>query len=214
MKNLLFSLNLLEGFNMKKYFVYLIMISAFLFAYAGCQGTNDPEPVDQYAQKITNAWAAFSQGNFTTATNLFLEAKSSDSSKTDAYLGLAWCYLKLDSVNSSLEKFSTASTMGVSTADLHAGFAFVLNASKQYQLSNSHAENALILSPNWVFPYQTSINKYDLQLLEAQNFYQLGNFTNSLNYVKMLNVSFSADVSTAAGRSALADEIERLKNTI
>lgn len=213
MKNLLFSLNLIEGFHMKKYLVYLIMLSTSLLVYDGCKAINDPE-VEQYALKITDAWSAFSQGNFTTATNLFLEAKLSDSSKTDAYQGLAWCYLKLDSLNASLEEFNNASRMGVLNADFHAGLAFVLNASKQYQLSNSNAESALALSPNWVFPYQTSINKSDLQLLAAQNFYQLGNFTNSLTYVKMLNVSFSADVGTATGRLALVNEIERLKNTI
>lgn len=215
MKNLLFSLNLFEGFNMKKYLVYLIMTSTLLFTFVGCKKTTtEPDAVDQYPQKITDAWAAYSLGNYDTAKNLFLEAKSLDVSKGDAYMGLGWCYLKSDSVNLSLSNFSIAYDKGLCNADLNSGYAFSLNAAKQYQLSNSYAEIVLVIKPNWVFTYQTTLNKNDLLLLKAQNFFQLGDFANSLSYVKMLNISFLADVSTAAGRSALADEIERLKNII
>ena len=215
MKNIIFSLNLFTGFNMKKYFVYLMLISTFLFVFAGCKaGANDPETVDQYAQKISDGWTAFSQGNFSSAKSLFTEARISDSTKTDAYLGIAWCFLKLDSLENAVTHFNVASKMGLTNADLNAGYAFALNASKQYQMSNTQAAIALNLSPNWVFAYQTSLNKSDLQLLQAQNYYQLGDFTNSLTFVRLINVAFSSDVSTAAGRLALADEIERLKNTL
>ncbi|PIP76338.1 MAG: hypothetical protein COW85_14750 [Ignavibacteria bacterium CG22_combo_CG10-13_8_21_14_all_37_15] len=212
MKHLISSLNSFEGFNMKKYFGYIIIIWS-VFVYMGCQGTNNPDTVDPYTQKITDAWGAFSQSNYLSARTLFIEARVSDSTKTDAYLGLAWSYLKLDSLTLSVDQFSTALRMGLSNADLHAGYAFVLNASKQYSLSNSHAETALNLNPTWVFAYQTLLNKNDLQLLEAQNYFQLGDFATSLTFVKLLNITFSVDVSTAAGRLALADEIERLKNS-
>jgi len=211
MKNLLFILKSFKGFTMKRYINYFLVIW-FTLVYIGCQGTNEPTTTDPYAQKITDAWGAFSQANYGGAYDLFNQARVSDTTKADAYLGLGWSKFKLDSLTSAAASFILAARAGLTSADLYAGRAFVANAAKQYEQSIEYAGQALTLNPNWVFAYQSSLNKNDLQLLQAQNYYQLGNFATSLTYVKLLNISFAADVNTAAGRLALADEIERLKS--
>jgi len=195
-----------------KLFLGLLPLLLMAMLYTGCQGTNEPDQTDAYTQKITDAWNAFTQGNYSSAYAAFNQARLSDSVKADAYLGLGWCALKLDSLKLVSGYFAAATRAGLTSADLYAGYAFLLNATKQYEQSNSYAANALVLSPNWVFAHQTSLNKNDLKLLQAQNYYQLGNFSTSLSFVQLLNSAFSADVTTAAGRLALADEIERLKS--
>jgi hypothetical protein len=55
------------------------------------------------------------------------------------------------------------------------------------------------------------LNSIDLYLVQAENFFVLGEFSSSLVAVKMINAAFNADITNATGRSQLAAEIERLR---
>jgi hypothetical protein len=134
-----------------------------------------------------------------------------NSNKVDAYVGLGWSYMKLDQLTTASDEFNMGSQKANPPADLFGGWAFVLNALRDYGGSNAEADQVFTLDPTWTFSYGLPLSKDDLHVLKAENYFLLGNYTYSLNEVKRLNSGFNADVTTSIGRAALAAEIERLK---
>ena len=196
---------------MKVCFV-LGIISFFL---TGCPSSEDaPGPTGPtYQELISQAWTAFSQGQYQDAANSFTEAKSTNANEAEAYVGLGWSLLKLDNLAQANTEFNSGSTKNNPSADLYAGWAFVLNAQKDYANSNTQAAQALTVDPNWSFAYGLPLDMGDLHVLKAENYFLLGSFSESLVEVQILNPGFSVDVSTSEGQSALAAEIERLRGT-
>ena len=97
---------------------------------------------------------------------------------------------------------------------MFAGWAFALNAAKEYSDSNERIDEALAEDPAWQFDFGISLDADDLVVTKAENHALLGNFDLSLVAVRTLNPSFNADVSTPDGQAALVIEIERLKGLI
>ena len=106
-------------------------------------------------------------------------------------------------------EFAGASGKMNTTADLFAGGAFVLNAQKNYAQSNQKLDQALGIDASWNFAFGLALNANDLHLLKAQNHFLLGEFSESLSAVLVLNASFTGDVLTNEGRAALASATER-----
>ena len=92
--------------------------------------------------------------------------------------------------------------------------AFVYNAQKEYQSAINSANTALSLKSNWLFSHDESIGYKDLHLILAASYFGLGNFSQSLVQVQKLNSAFTADINTYEGKSALAEEIERLRGIV
>ena len=141
----------------------------------------------------------------------FNEAKNVNVNLTEAYSGLGWSYLQLDSLAKALNEFAICASLNDPMADLHAGWAFALNAQKEYVKSNEQVDEALKLDANWIFGHGLSLAVYHLQVLKAENYFLLGLFSQSLAQVQIVNSTFTTDVSTDEGKAALSAEIERLK---
>ena len=90
-------------------------------------------------------------------------------------------------------------------------YVIVLNADKKYAASNIKIDTALTSDSNWIFSHGLGLNKNDLIVLKAENFFLLGYFAVSLSAIQELNPSFIANILTSEGRADLALEIERLK---
>ena len=159
---------------------------------------------------IDEGWSAFTQGDYQTASGKFRDAIALDPEDAEASIGLGWSLFKLDNLSSASSEFAAASGKMNTTADLFAGWAFVLNARKDYAQSNQKADQALGLDAFWDFAFGLALNSNDLHLLKAQNHFLLGEFSESLSEVQILSPSFTGDVLTSEGRAALALEIERL----
>ena len=184
----------------------------FLFL-TGCPSSEEPESPTQLSSQelISQGWTAFSQGQYQSAANSFSEAKSVNANEAEANTGLGWSLLKLDNIPQANTEFSSGSAKSNPSADLYAGWAFVLNAQKDYANSNTQAAQALAMDPNWSFAHGLPLDMDDLHVLKAEDYFLLGHFSASLAEVQILNPAFSADVTTSEGQSALAEEIERLK---
>ncbi|MCB0833110.1 MAG: hypothetical protein KDC45_06585, partial [Bacteroidetes bacterium] len=63
----------------------------------------------------------------------------------------------------------------------------------------------------WQFVHEAGLTSVDLKILLAENYFALGQFSQSLTAVQSVNVDFTADVSNTDGQAELAAEIERLK---
>lgn len=173
---------------------------------AGCGGGgSDPD-------YVAEGWDAFTIGNLSNAHDQFSTAYLKNPENSEAAHGFAWTLLKLDSLDRSLFFFETANALSASDdPDILAGWSFALNASKNYNESNMKSDLALSANPSWQFTYGFGLDAIDLHLVQAENYFALGNFSSSLTAVKAINTSFNADITNATGRSLLAAEIERLR---
>ena len=192
--------------------INLFLLLASLIWVVSCGGDETADTT--YQEFIDQGWDFFSGAQYDSALSRFTAARDYNIQPAEAYTGRGWCYMKLDNLSSAAGEFTIASGGLDPTAELYAGWAFTLNAQKQYAQSNTQATEALLQSPNWIFPHGLNLNDDHLHLLKAENYFALGDYTSSLIEVKAIEPSFNADVSTSDGQAALADEIENLKLTL
>lgn len=190
-----------------------VLSLGMLLVFFGCPSSNVTE-IPNWAGLIEQGWSAFRQGQYQIAVERFSEARSIEPSKSEAYSGLGWSLFRLDRLSEAIVEFSSGSGKDDPSADLFAGWAFVLNAQKDYSTSNSLVVQALTADVDWRFPHDTSLDADQLHVLKAENHFLLGEFSESLAEVQLLNAAFSADVTTSQGQSSLAAEIERLKSIL
>lgn len=184
-----------------------IILSAALSILLSC-GADEAT----YQSLIDDGWSLFQSGQYTEAIAVFTEARDLSPDRADAYAGMGWSRMKLDDLNAASADFASGAALAGTRVDLLGGYAFTLNALKDYANSNVRADELLALSSNWTFPYANGIDATDIQIVKAENFFALGEFSSSLAVVKTLNPSFPLSaVSTADDEMALAAEIERLK---
>jgi len=197
--------------------IYLAGLAVLLFAWGCKKGSVIPPEETEYTleELIQQGWAAFEQGQYLTARDRFDRAWEKNPLEVEVYNGLGWSYFKLDSLEQATRQFHICYCLFDTTADIAAGWAFVLNAQKHYEESNEKAVQALALNAAWAFTHALPLDVKDLRLLKAENYYLLGNFTQSLAEVKILNPAFPlTTVASDLDRAALAAEIERLKGII
>lgn len=197
--------------------IYLAGLAVLLFAWGCKKGSVIPPEESEYTleELIRQGWAAFEQGQYRTARDKFEQAWEKNPLEVEVYNGLGWSYFKLDSLEQAARQFHISYCLFDTTADIAAGWAFVLNVQKLYARSNEKADQALALNPAWAFTHTLPLDVKDLRLLKAENYYLLGNFTQSLAEVKILNPAFPlTSVVSDLDRAALAEEIERLKGII
>lgn len=199
---------------MKKIITSGILAAGMLWLLSGCKGSITREGILTYEELIMQGWEAFEKGDYRAASGKFFEAKSLDINQAEAYNGMGWSYFKLDSLEKAVDEFGVCASQHDPSPDLHAGWAFTLNALKEYEKSNEHIAEALLLDADWVFAYGLSLSSGDLYLLRAENYFLLGKFAESLVEVQRLNSTFTANLATPAGIAALASEIERLKSEV
>ncbi|MBL7958699.1 hypothetical protein JNL27_00530 [bacterium] len=190
------------------------VLLVFVLMYQISCGPDPVKDTTTYEDMILEGWTSYSQNEFDMATAWFIKAKKKEPSFAEAYTGLAWIQMKLDSLIKAEEYFNTGALKINVTADHYAGWAFMKNAQKEFDGSNTYAQAALDVDSEWSFPYAVGLSASDLKLLQAQNYFLLGDYTNSLLAVKVLNPGFDADIFDSAGQGLLAKEIERLRKIV
>lgn len=165
-----------------------------------------------YEILLIDADTEFMVGDYTAALQTYLDAQALNPGDARAYSGAGWCHLKLDDLASSATTFNSGSTLDNVSADLFAGWSFVLRAQEDFAGSNMKSDSALARDPAWQFGLIPSLDYEDLRLLRAGNYFLLGLYTQSKAEVVILDASFaSVDVTTDSGRAELAQKIEDLK---
>ncbi|MDZ7330872.1 MAG: tetratricopeptide repeat protein [candidate division KSB1 bacterium] len=198
---------------MRQIWIFLIIVC--LGGIIGCEVQHGTDISDgQIAELIQAGWEQFEAGNYTLGVQKFEQAISRNETSAEAYCGAGWCYARLTNLSSAVLNFNEAISLDASLVDVHAGLAFVYYAQKQYSSAISSANKTLSLSSNYLFAHDRNLSYKDLYLVIAACYFALGDFTQSLAFVKKLNPSFSADVATFDGKSALAEEIERLRSIV
>lgn len=197
---------------MKRFYHYLIIITLSCFTFSCKEKVNEPPPPDDNLY-INQGWEAFSKREYQTALDKFTEAMRMDSSIADAYNGAGWSSGKLNLLDNAVKYFLIGKSKPNSVLDINAGLSIIYNAKKEYNLSISEAFVIFRTNPEWFFSRDTSVNKFDLRIILAENYFALGNFEISYEHVKLLNPTFNVNFRTMEGQTILAHEIERLRNT-
>jgi tetratricopeptide (TPR) repeat protein len=196
----------------------LLLVAPIAFLLSSCSGggTSEPPPVQPptAAQLIAQGWQAFAARNYQDASAKFHSAIQRDATLPDAYNGAGWSEARLNHVDTALTWLAQGRQRDTNNVDLVAGLSVVQNARKQYLLSLDLGISALGKNPNWVFSRDTSVTSADVRMVLAEDYFALGDFASSLVIVRVYNPSFSPDVTTTEGQTALAVEIERLRNAL
>jgi hypothetical protein len=197
---------------MKYFSILVITICSLLWSSCSTDRVVVPPAQKTPEQLLSEGWDAFGVKNYSLALTDFTAAIAGNANLVDAYNGSGWANAKLNALAASVTSFTNGLSKDSTQIAMKAGIAFVYNAQKQYQLSIDRGLAVFAADPNWVFSHDLSISVLTLRVLLAEDYFALANFTASYQQVQVVNPSFVADVSTSAGQSALAAEIERLRS--
>ena len=192
-----------------------------LVAITGCQKDSTGPPNKTAAQLTADGWSAFSGADYQSALTNFNNALGEDGNYVDAYNGAGWANAKLNAPSSAVSNFTNGLTKDTNAPDslsleMNAGLAFASNAQKNYSQSITSALSVLGSNANWAFVHHSAINAAELHLLLAEYYFAQSSpdYVSSLHQVQIIDPAFTADVSTVAGQTALAGEIEQLRSII
>lgn len=178
-----------------------------LLVLTACSGSDAPSALEK-------GWNAFSAGNYAEAVTVLTEAKTDDPQNADVRTALGWALMRTDQLESAEVEFEFGGSLTNPSPDLFAGWAFTLNALKDYGTSNAKIADVLSANPEWIFTYDSKLTREDLSVLKAENHFLLSEFDSALAAIIAINPLFSANIATDAGRGQLAAEIERLKGEL
>ena len=154
---------------------------------------------------------AFENGDYDDAFSHFMDAQNIDGQNYLTYSWTGWVWLKKGDPTSAYMSFTDALSLDNSDPDTHAGFAFSENAGKKYEDSNTHANNALSRDSQWSIAHGLDLDYAHLYLLRAMNYFNLGDYDNSLEEVQLLDEDFNPNLDTPEGVAELAAKIQDLQ---
>lgn len=203
----------------KRLFLLLVVLMGTLLFYFSCE--KEPVKPPTARELINKGWQKFQAGNLLGAGSDFTAAISISTTKadsSDAYLGLGWAQLRQNQgglAENSLVKYLSSGPGLPELNDGKAGLAFAYSTYFTTDKLRKAIDTAnVVLSSNasWSFGRDNSINHLDLRLLLAQCYYDLGDYSASLEIVRSgyFDPNFNANISTPEGRIALADKIHSL----
>jgi hypothetical protein len=193
----------------------LALLALPLLPLTGCgddDGDDTPPPTPPTDEEVyLAAWADYEDQDLAESEAGFRELLGRGALLPEAHDGLGWVFAARSQGDSALVHFEAAVAAGGAAGEiadqLHAGLAFARETAAQWQ---GVLDAAGEVPQGWVFQHDETLDRDDVTLLEAVAHYALGDFTSSLGLVQVLDPTFQADVSTAAGRAELANRIEEL----
>lgn len=194
----------------KRLFLLMVILTGTLLFYFSCEddkGVTPPTP----GELIQKGWLKFEAGNFAGAGSDFSAALSISTNASDssgAFLGLGWAQLRQNQAGLAENSFVEYLFLTPGSDDGRAGLAFAYWAQRKFQSAIDTANVVLSSNSTWSFGHDPSINHLDLRLLLAQSYYELANFSTSLEIVQQyFDQGFNVDVSTPKGKTDLAEKI-------
>lgn len=163
-----------------------------------------------YEDVVKDAWVSFENKEYTKAITLFTNAYEKNREGVDALIGLGWSYMLDSKLEQAISKLNLISG---NHNEVMAALAYIHHFRGNYTQSNSSVDNLLTSKPDWSFKRGLNLNIKDLHVLQGQNYFLLGSYSESLKYIQKVDATFNADVLTFAGRSKLANKIEQLNSS-
>lgn len=170
----------------------------------------DPDSSSYEAVYLKEGWQAYQAGEIQKAKEKFVSALSLDDSYAKAYNGLGWCEFRLGNLSEAGEAFSSAIENDTTLLDAHVGFAGKSLAVGEYKSVVEHATIVLNSSSNYVFSHDPSITYYQVRLMLAEAYFQIGEYKKAFEQVSLLNPDNKIIPESESFIEDLAQEIETL----
>jgi len=197
----------------KKLILAILAIKAIL-TLLGCSrefdNPFDPNNSSRQAVYVKEGWQAYRTGDIDKAQNAFVSALSLDDEYAEAYNGLGWCEFRLGNLSEAGEAFSSAIENEPTMSDAHAGLAGTSLAAGEYKSAVEHAALVLNSTPRYICSHDASITYYQLRLILAEGYFQMGEYNKSLQQVTLLNPGHKIVPENKSYLEDLALEIEVL----
>jgi len=133
----------------------------------GSSSPSEPKPPTA-AQLCATAWSNFQSGNFAGAVTSFQNAISTDSNYCEAYIGLAYTYLRQDNFTGAKTQYATAKTKSP-TADqniaISVGISFVYVKENNAALVVTELSNKITGTDTFVLGNGTNVDAVDIHTL-------------------------------------------------
>ena len=172
----------------------------------------DPDKTADEA--VSEGWDAFESGNLEQAIKGFDEAIELDNTTIEAYVGKAFAYALLGSVNLAKQAAEDGLDINENNVDLLAALGLLDNALGNYTASNTSIDDALSQNSAWTFGRGLGLSAQDLHVTQAQNYFSLQNYSAALASMQEVNSNFNPDVNTTDGLALLLSEIENFNRAI
>lgn len=182
---------------------WLMLIVTMVLGCGGGGGGGEPQVT---AEQLTReGWERFEQQDFRGGLGKFGEAVAKDASYGEAYSGIGWCCIKIDSLAGGITALSQAISRGVAGADPRAGKAVIYRdlAPVDFGLAIAWADSALRVSLRYVFPHDTTLGWRDLRLILAQSYFGLRRYGEAKAQVDSLD----SDNGLEPGSDTFVDDL-------
>jgi tetratricopeptide (TPR) repeat protein len=180
--------------------IVLALAVVCLIAACGPDFNNplDPENSPDVRILVRDGWTSYEAGNVDAAIAKFRQATTQDAQNVEAYTGLGWSLFQNQDVQGAIDAFQRALAIDANAVDAHVGVAGAFLAAERYQSAVEHAQTALRLKPDYIFAHNPLITSKNLHLLLAQGYYYLGDFTQAIEEVNIIDPTIEVDSNNAA----------------
>ncbi len=188
---------------MKKHIATILFV--VIFGLSGC--------TDFAVSDTESGWDSFEAKNYPQALSYFQSALDWDMTFADAYNGLGWTYMKLDSMNKAIEAFENGLPNTDSLLDLYAGLAISTSAKHNYSKVVDNIFFVLNKDAEYVFSHDTQINYKLLHAVLAREYVYAEEYDKALSEIQTIDSSFTASPNTQEGKEKITEWLEKyLKN--
>ncbi len=168
----------------------------FVLLFVSC---GDDNPLDV-------AWQKFRNQEYVEAHAAFTELIPSEGGQ--AYIGLGWTTLKMDSIPEADGYFRLAIVTQDSILEGVAGISFSSWALAQYNSSIISSENVIRRRPTFVFTHDRTVTYHDMYVHQAYSEFRLSRFSASLQTVQRLQPGYTLpSADTVGGLLAKLDSL-------
>ena len=169
---------------------YLLPLCLFILS-CGIFENDEPEPESTAEEFIAMGWMNFESGLYQDAIGDFNDAVIKDPSALEAYSGLGWSYIRIDSIENAESNFLTALNENYAGVELLAGLSAISLAWGQYLDAIEYAESVISANSAWVFEHDSSIDYKDIWLLAAIAHFHEGELDEVESAILHFDVGFS-----------------------
>jgi hypothetical protein len=165
---------------------------------------------------LNSAVSYFQNGDYRNAENFFriVISKPNEDLKPEAYMGLGFSQMRNDDAFSAYQTFQDGLTISPANIDIQAGLSLLEYATRQnYQAAITYARSVLIASPDYIFNYDTSLDKNDLLVNIALSQYMLQQWNDCIATIRDLDPAYSMDTSQNEFRTKIFQKLEELLKT-
>jgi len=157
----------------------------------------------------------FQNAEYSDAETMFLVVISKNNSQlqSDAYMGLGFSQMRLDRADEAYQALQASLNENLNNYDAQAGLSLLEYAFRRnYSEAIRIGQQLLVSSPEFVFRYDTSLDKNDIRLNIALSQFAALLFNDCLATVQILDPSYVLSPNDPDFQSKLSAKLEELIN--